>query len=194
MILRTRPAWILVGPPPALAQPQVSGTRIGHQTWASSVYAYIFLWFITPFKIILIPGWVGQVCLLLGDSLTTSERASCQRITGRSYNTFLTGINGVSAITGANTLDIASIGIDQGFLTANASLVSDGYARVHSELVIRNTLKADGIRADGSFGEWANEFVPFSCYITFYRTTYGNPVQWKLWWVYQQAFKAPKRI
>jgi hypothetical protein len=104
-------------------------------------------------QVILIPTWVGQVCLLLGDSLTASERASCQRFTGRAYNTFLTGINGVSAITGANTLDIASIGIDQGLLVSNVSLVSDGYSKIHGELTVKNELKADGIRADGSFGE-----------------------------------------
>ncbi|KAG6885285.1 hypothetical protein C0993_003716 [Termitomyces sp. T159_Od127] len=103
-------------------------------------------------SIILIPTWVGQVCLLLGNSLTTSEQSSCALMTGRAYNTFQTGINGVSAITGANTLDIASIGIDLGLSTSNMTLVSDAYARVHSELVIKNGIKADGIRADGSFG------------------------------------------
>ncbi|KAG6813263.1 hypothetical protein H0H92_012677 [Tricholoma furcatifolium] len=104
-------------------------------------------------NIILIPTWVGQVCLLLGSSLTTSEQSSCATMTGRAYNTFLTGINGVSAITGANTLDIASIGIDLGLNTANTSLVSDAYSRVHAELTIKNGIKVDGIRADGSFGQ-----------------------------------------
>lgn len=89
---------------------------------------------------------------MLGDSLTASELASCQRITGRAYNTFQTGINGVSAITGANTLDIASIGIDQGLLIRNQTLTADAYARVHRELVVKDGLKVDGIRPDGSFG------------------------------------------
>lgn len=74
-------------------------------------------------------------------------------MTSRAYATFQTGINGVSAITGANTLDIASIGIDLGLSTSNGSLVTDAYDRVHAELTIRNTVKADGIRADGSFGK-----------------------------------------
>ncbi|KAG6879278.1 hypothetical protein C0992_003882 [Termitomyces sp. T32_za158] len=105
-------------------------------------------------NIILIPTWVGQVCLLLENSLTASEQSSCALMTGRAYNTFQTGINGVSAITGANTLDIASIGIDLGLSTSNISLVSDAYARVHAELVIKDGIKADGIRADGSFGDF----------------------------------------
>ncbi|KAJ7788237.1 polysaccharide lyase family 8 protein [Mycena olivaceomarginata] len=104
-------------------------------------------------NIILIPTWVGQVCLSLGNSLTSSELAGCTRITGRAYNTLKTGINGVSTITGANLLDIASVGIDLGLLQGNTSLVTDGYAAVHSDLVFQDAVKADGIRADGSFGQ-----------------------------------------
>lgn len=103
-------------------------------------------------QVILIPGWVGQVCLLLGNSLSTAESTGCQRMTGRAYNTFLTGINGVSAITGSNTMDIASIGVDLGLSTANTTLLTDAYSRVHAEITVKNGLKADGIRADGSFG------------------------------------------
>lgn len=73
-------------------------------------------------------------------------------MTLRAYNTFGTGINGVSAITGANTLDIASVGIDLGLLISNTSLLADAYGRVHSEVAVQDGLKADGIRADGSFG------------------------------------------
>lgn len=105
-------------------------------------------------KVILIPTWVGQVCLLLGDSLTVSERSGCSRTIGRAYATFQTGINGVKAITGANTLDIASLGIDLGLSTLNNTLVSEAYGIVHSELSIKDGLKADGIRADGSFGKF----------------------------------------
>ncbi|KAJ7692130.1 polysaccharide lyase family 8 protein [Mycena rosella] len=104
-------------------------------------------------NIILIPGWVGQVCLSLGSSLSAEELAGCTRITGRAFNTLQTGINGVAAITGANLLDIASIGIDQGLLLGNASTVAAGYVAAHSDLVFQNATKADGIRADGSFGQ-----------------------------------------
>ncbi|TBU65040.1 polysaccharide lyase family 8 protein [Dichomitus squalens] len=104
-------------------------------------------------NVIDVPTFVGEVCLLLGDSLSASELGSCTKMTGRSYATFTTGINGVSAITGANLQDIASIGIDEGLLTANASLVADAFSRVHADAVIQNVTKADGIRADGSFGQ-----------------------------------------
>ncbi|KAJ8522567.1 hypothetical protein ONZ45_g913 [Pleurotus djamor] len=106
-------------------------------------------------NVILIPGWVGQVCLLLGNSLSASETTGCTRMTNRAFNTFTTGINGVSAITGANALDIASIGIDLALFTNNAALLSDALNRVNAEVVFQNGIKADGIRSDGSFGQHA---------------------------------------
>ncbi|KAJ7651176.1 polysaccharide lyase family 8 protein [Roridomyces roridus] len=104
-------------------------------------------------NVILIPTWVGQVCLSLGGSLSTSELAGCTRMTGRAFNTLQTGINGVSAITGANLVGIASIGIDFGLFTGNATTVAAGYNAAHSDLVVQDAIKADGIRADGSFGQ-----------------------------------------
>lgn len=74
-------------------------------------------------------------------------------MTGRAFATFDTGINGVSNITGANALDIASIGIDLGLLTMNETLISTGFDHVHKEAVVQNGTKVDGIRADGSFGQ-----------------------------------------
>ncbi|KAK7055904.1 polysaccharide lyase family 8 protein [Favolaschia claudopus] len=105
-------------------------------------------------NIILIPSWVGQVCLSLGDTLTASELEGCTRMTSRAYNTLQTGIqNMTSGITGANLLDIASVGIDLGLLQGNSSLVKEGYDVVHSDFVYQTQPKADGIRPDGSFGQ-----------------------------------------
>ncbi|KAG6857590.1 hypothetical protein H0H87_000189 [Tephrocybe sp. NHM501043] len=74
-------------------------------------------------------------------------------MTARSYNTFDTDIPGVGFLTGANTLDVASIGIDLALLTVNATILADAYRRIHLELLIQNVPKADGIRADGAFGQ-----------------------------------------
>ncbi|KAF9499708.1 polysaccharide lyase family 8 protein [Pleurotus eryngii] len=104
-------------------------------------------------NVILIPGWVGQVCTLLGDSLSTTELQGCIRMTNRAFNTFSSGINGVSSITGANTLDIASIGVDLSLFTGNATLLSQAFNKIDAEVMIQNDVKADGIRADGSFGQ-----------------------------------------
>ncbi|KAJ7149832.1 polysaccharide lyase family 8 protein [Mycena crocata] len=117
-------------------------------------------------NVILIPGWVGQVCLSLGSSLSASELAGCKRITGRAFNTLQTGINGVAAITGANLLDIASVGIDQGLYLGDSATVAAGYAAAHRDLVFQNAIMADGIRADGSFGQHVgllyNGYVQFT--------------------------------
>ncbi|VDB99673.1 unnamed protein product [Peniophora sp. CBMAI 1063] len=112
------------------------------------------LWNTNWFSNILgIPGYVGEVCLLMNNTLTSTELGNCTKFGSRAYNTFLTGINGVSSITGSNALDLASIGVDTGILTENATLITDAFTRVHNEVVVQNGVKADGIRADGSFGQ-----------------------------------------
>ena len=50
-------------------------------------------------------------------------------------------------------MDIARIGIDEGLLNLNSSVISDAYNRIHGEVVIEDAIKSDGIRADGSFGQ-----------------------------------------
>ncbi|CAL1695912.1 unnamed protein product [Somion occarium] len=104
-------------------------------------------------NIILIPNLVSQSCLLMNDTLTDTQLSNCTHITGRTYGTFGHSVNGLGIATGANLLDIAKIGIDQGLLNTNASIITDAYSRIHNEIVIENTTFADGIRADGSFGQ-----------------------------------------
>lgn len=55
-------------------------------------------------------------------------------------------------MTGANTLDVARIALDQGLFTNDSSLVRDVYTRAHQEVAIQLNSK-DGIRPDGSFGQ-----------------------------------------
>ena len=101
---------------------------------------------------------MSQTCLLLNDTLAATELSNCTHITGRAYATFGETINGLSGgLTGANALDVSKIGIDQALLTSNISLLTDAYGRVGAELQIKNGIKVDGIRADGSFG--SEEFV-----------------------------------
>lgn len=49
--------------------------------------------------------------------------------------------------------DVAAVGIDLALLTVSAILLTDAYRRIHLELSIRDSVKADGIRPDGSFGQ-----------------------------------------
>ncbi|KZP31300.1 polysaccharide lyase family 8 protein [Athelia psychrophila] len=104
-------------------------------------------------NIILIPEYVGQTCLMLNSTLLPSEVDGCNRMILRAYGTFDHYINGPGYLTGANTLDVAKIGLDQGLRAMNLSLVTDAYARVHAEVIIQQAVTADGIRSDGSFGQ-----------------------------------------
>ncbi|KAG5641787.1 hypothetical protein DXG03_004191 [Asterophora parasitica] len=69
------------------------------------------------------------------------------------YSYFGKYINGLGYLTGANTLDVASVGIDYSLLTGNETVITDAYHRIHDELAIMNVALEDGIRADGSFGQ-----------------------------------------
>lgn len=82
--------------------------------------------------------------------MTETQVNNCTHILVRSYGTF---DHGFGYTTGANTLDISKIGIDSGLLINNASMLTDGYARIHREVIVENAVKADGIRPDGSFGQ-----------------------------------------
>ncbi|KAJ6519860.1 polysaccharide lyase family 8 protein [Mycena sanguinolenta] len=99
------------------------------------------------------PELVAMTCLLLNDTLSTSEFGNCTKITGRAYNTFIVPAKQVGVLTGANALDVAKIGIDLALLTVNVSLLTDAYSRVHSQMVLTTPNRADGIRPDGSFGQ-----------------------------------------
>lgn len=63
----------------------------------------------TSGQIIGIPELVGESCLMLNDTLSTSQVSNCTHITGRAYATFGGPINGVGLLTGANTLDVAKV-------------------------------------------------------------------------------------
>ncbi|KAG0708897.1 polysaccharide lyase family 8 protein [Suillus ampliporus] len=106
-------------------------------------------------NIILIPELVSQSCLLLNDTLTPTQLGNCTHITLRAYGTFDHYINGIGYLTGSNTLDVAKIGIDQGLLVVNVSLITDAFRRVHEAVVIEQPIKSDGIRTDGSFSQHA---------------------------------------
>ncbi|KAF9648628.1 polysaccharide lyase family 8 protein [Thelephora ganbajun] len=104
-------------------------------------------------NIILIPGFVGKVCNLVHEELSTVQLENCNRMLARTYGTFDRFVGGVGYLTGANTLGVASIALDYGLLNNNATIVFDAYRRLHNEVVIVDKIRGDGIRRDGSFGQ-----------------------------------------
>lgn len=109
------------------------------------------------------PGLIGQTCLLVEETLSPFQLSKCISITTRAYGTFDRFIQGLGFLTGANTLDVASIGIDLALLTANTTLMTDAYRRAHAEVVIKNEIKADGLRPDSSFGQVRGYVLKHSC-------------------------------
>jgi len=71
----------------------------------------------------------------------------------RTYGTFDRPIGDIGFLTGANTLDVASISLDYGLLNDDTTIVADAYRRLHNEVIIVDLVRADGIRRDGSFGQ-----------------------------------------
>ncbi|KDQ15588.1 polysaccharide lyase family 8 protein [Botryobasidium botryosum FD-172 SS1] len=105
-------------------------------------------------NLILVPRSVGQVCLLLLKStppLSSTQLGNCTHFTSRSFGTFHTNTHG--HLTGANALDVSSIGISSGLIQGNESVLTEAYGYIHNEVVVRNTPRADGIRGDGSFSQ-----------------------------------------
>lgn len=104
-------------------------------------------------NVILIPNLVAETCLLLSlplSVLTPTQQSNCTHITTRAYGTF---ISGQGFVSGANILDIAKIGVDEGLRTGNATLVQDAFAKIHAEVQVHDEVSSDGIRRDGSFGQ-----------------------------------------
>jgi Polysaccharide lyase family 8, N terminal alpha-helical domain len=88
---------------------------------------------------------------LFNSSLTPNLLTKCQSIPARAYDTFYEGQKGY--LSGANILDVATIGIDLSLLTSNTTLITNAYNRVHKEMTIHAGIMVDGIKPDGSFGQ-----------------------------------------
>ncbi|KAH9935151.1 polysaccharide lyase family 8 protein [Epithele typhae] len=102
-------------------------------------------------NVIGVPLLVGDTCLMLGnDTLSDTQRANCTNTLMRSFGTFASGR---SFVAGANILDIAKCGLAAGLLAENTTGVQDTFGHIHTEVVVHNEAVADGIRADGSFGQ-----------------------------------------
>ena len=139
---------------PALAELLVFGIRIGSQTWVISYSSQEpITWTDAILQVIGIPELVSQSCLLVANNLTDTQHSNCTNMTGRTYAVLGHSINGLGVATGANLLDIAKIGIDNGLLNQNVTIIADAYSRIHAEVTIQNAIASDGIRADGSFGQ-----------------------------------------
>ena len=88
--------------------------------------------------------------MLFNSSLNSTQANSCTSILARAYDTFY---EGKSFLTGANILDVASIGVNLALLTSNSTLITEAYGRINAEVTIQPGVMVDGIKPDGSFGQ-----------------------------------------
>lgn len=120
--------------------------------WNTNWFANVSDWFSVlhvysepASQVIAVPSRVAQTCLLFGPDVLDGPRLdSCIRMTSRSY--YITGYN-----TGANLLDIASIGVNLALLTSDVTILADAYQRIHAGAVTAPAPRSDGVHADGSF-------------------------------------------
>lgn len=88
--------------------------------------------------------------MLFNSSLNSTQANICTSILARAYDTFY---EGKSFLTGANILDVASIGVNLALLTSNSTLITEAYDRINAEVIIQPGVMVDGIKPDGSFGQ-----------------------------------------
>ncbi|KAI8378966.1 galactose mutarotase-like domain-containing protein [Blakeslea trispora] len=91
-----------------------------------------------------VPKTVGDICIVLRQNLTDSQRLGCDRIQRRSFDT-------VERWSGANLLDCAYVGITLGIFSQDANLTKSGLEKFYEGVVINPTVADDGIQSDGSF-------------------------------------------
>lgn len=106
---------------------------------------------------ILIPGLVGNTCLIMKSRLNTGQIWMCRRILLRAYARIDGDPNGsMGAMTGANMLDVSTIGINLAIILDDTNLMSGAIDRFFNECQITSGT-IDGIKVDGSFMQHSSQ-------------------------------------
>ena len=108
-------------------------------------------------QMILIPGLVGNACLLLKSNLTQTQFQNCTTQMSRAYVRIDGDPNGMMGpMTGANMLDVSSTGVSLGLLTSNSFQLEDALARYYNEAQLTSGGE-DGIQVDGSYMQHSSQ-------------------------------------
>lgn len=128
-------------------------------------------------QVIAVPRSVGDICLILRSDLTTSQRDKCTEILVRSFAK-------VDTMTGANLLDVSSIGISLGLLNDDAITLKTALEKFYSGVIISPKVAGDGIQSDGSFmqhagllynGNYGKDYI--NDLLSVFIETKGTPLQ-----------------
>ncbi|KAI8092674.1 chondroitin AC/alginate lyase [Halteromyces radiatus] len=94
-------------------------------------------------QVIEVPRYIGNICLLINNELSSAQRKQCIKFTSRSYSV-------VDQYSGVDLLNIVHNGISLALLQSNPLLIQDALDRVSKDVVIAPNGK-DGIQVDGSY-------------------------------------------
>ncbi|ORX62091.1 galactose mutarotase-like protein [Hesseltinella vesiculosa] len=94
-------------------------------------------------QVIAVPRFIGNICLLINETLSTWQRQQCIKFTQRSYAT-------VQQHGGTNLLDVVFNGISWALLSDQPIWLQDGLTRACDDMVIA-PYGMDGIQADGAY-------------------------------------------
>lgn len=97
---------------------------------------------------IAVPRLIGRICLLMKDGLTMSQISGCNTIMSRAFA--IAELKN-TPLTGANLLDVSSIGISLGLLNKNLDILTNALRLFYSGVKISDIVAKDGIQSDGSF-------------------------------------------
>lgn len=101
-------------------------------------------------QVILVPKLVGDICLLLKDKLTPAQKDQCTMIQGRAVARLGHKVKS-GTLTGANLLDVSSVGISLALLNDDASMLQNSLTFFYNGIFINTKTAGDGIQSDGSF-------------------------------------------
>ncbi|CEJ01192.1 hypothetical protein RMCBS344292_15227 [Rhizopus microsporus] len=99
-------------------------------------------------QVILIPRLIGSISLIIKDELSPEQLSICNRIMSRAFKR---ATRTKSSLTGANLLDVSSIGISLGLLNRDTNTLLKALELFYSGAKISPVVAGDGIQSDGSF-------------------------------------------
>ncbi|CEG80794.1 hypothetical protein RMATCC62417_15079 [Rhizopus microsporus] len=99
-------------------------------------------------QVILTPRFIGSISLVIKDELSPEQLGICNRIISRAFKR---ATMTKSPLTGANLLDVSSIGISLGLLNNDANTLLKALDLFYSGAKISPVVAGDGIQSDGSF-------------------------------------------
>jgi hypothetical protein len=86
-------------------------------------------------QVIGVPKPASVACLFAEQSLNVNQTVGCTRIMTRSWSQVDQWVYGLGQVTGANTLDVSSVGLALALFTNNQTLMADVFAHANGQVM-----------------------------------------------------------